>query len=321
MESQESPKKKKPRRGEAVCLSFHQLQVSLTPEVRNFILKFLHREDLSNAAMTNKQFRADCAHEDLDQTRCAVLSGCLLGVLTKLRQAQLDGRLGRFKHIKLIDINHSIRLPFLRSVLGSVELELLSINLSLVGSLPFDSQQLLCNQLFQRSSRLLEEVDISNRLVYLGTITDLFFNCRRVRKLIGNNMQFVKPRVSFFPESRTFEDLYSSSFSSFEELYLENVLFLIQYGDNNGYAEIFESTTNGNFPFCYFSQHLKRVSLFGAMSRHYVGTAKQLVPFTQTSLIKFVRGSPNLQWFRSNLTIENITMLKCEFPHIVFLSK
>ena len=40
----------------------------------------------------------------------------------------------------------------------------------------------------------------------------------------------------------------------------------------------------------------------------------------QDILIKFVRNSPSLQWLRSNLTQENMTMLRTERPEIEFVN-
>jgi hypothetical protein len=40
----------------------------------------------------------------------------------------------------------------------------------------------------------------------------------------------------------------------------------------------------------------------------------------QEVLIRFVRNAPNLRWFRSDLTPENVAMLKAERPDVTFVS-
>jgi hypothetical protein len=41
-------------------------------------------------------------------------------------------------------------------------------------------------------------------------------------------------------------------------------------------------------------------------------------PFSQDALMKFVLSAPNLKWFRSDLTSENVSILKRERPEILF---
>lgn len=44
-------------------------------------------------------------------------------------------------------------------------------------------------------------------------------------------------------------------------------------------------------------------------------------PVTQQTLIHFVRNKPTLRWFRSDLSSENIAMLKKERPEVTFVSE
>jgi hypothetical protein len=46
----------------------------------------------------------------------------------------------------------------------------------------------------------------------------------------------------------------------------------------------------------------------------------QKITFTQNALIKFVRNAPSsIRWFRSDLTLENMNMLRMERPGIELL--
>jgi hypothetical protein len=44
------------------------------------------------------------------------------------------------------------------------------------------------------------------------------------------------------------------------------------------------------------------------------------VPIPQEHLVEFFKKAPNLEWFRSDLTPENVTVLREERPGVVFAS-
>jgi hypothetical protein len=72
--------------------------------------------------------------------------------------------------------------------------------------------------------------------------------------------------------------------------------------------------------FCLCHKQLERVSIKNAkysneMSHNEV---PQVVP--QSALLKFARCAPNLRWFRSDLTEENIAILQAQRPEITFTS-
>jgi hypothetical protein len=60
---------------------------------------------------------------------------------------------------------------------------------------------------------------------------------------------------------------------------------------------------------------LERVSLKNVRCE---GSSTAFVPIPQPWLIRFVREVPNLRWFRSDLTPENVALLKRERPEVVF---
>ena len=64
------------------------------------------------------------------------------------------------------------------------------------------------------------------------------------------------------------------------------------------------------------AHHLQRVSLLG--TRWY--RKGQLAELSQDYLLKFVRGTPTLRWFRSDLTPGNVQVLEKERPEVVFVS-
>lgn len=62
---------------------------------------------------------------------------------------------------------------------------------------------------------------------------------------------------------------------------------------------------------------LERISLKGAVLGIEHGDVK---PLSQDTLINMVRGHTKLQWFRSDLTAENVTMLKKERRNVTFVT-
>ena len=82
----------------------------------------------------------------------------------------------------------------------------------------------------------------------------------------------------------------------------------------------FESEHEGPCLLHMCNANLECVSLVGVKYRDVFGQPGPKKPFTQMGLIKFVRMTPNLCWFRSDLNAENIAMLRGEYPHIHFCS-
>ncbi|MGK3746149.1 MAG: hypothetical protein ACI8RD_006775 [Bacillariaceae sp.] len=67
------------------------------------------------------------------------------------------------------------------------------------------------------------------------------------------------------------------------------------------------------------SKALERVSIRRAKC-HFLENNNIDVVVPQNVLIKFVRNVPSLRWFRSDLTQDNITMLRLERPEIELLN-
>jgi hypothetical protein len=77
------------------------------------------------------------------------------------------------------------------------------------------------------------------------------------------------------------------------------------------------------FIFHNCSKALERVSIRNAkwlLSMNNNNYSMNVNPVPQNLLIKFVRNVPSLLWFRSDLTKENIDMLKLERPEVTLLN-
>jgi hypothetical protein len=85
--------------------------------------------------------------------------------------------------------------------------------------------------------------------------------------------------------------------------------------------------TNGNlnyypdaFLFNGCCKSLERVSIRDIDWRDDSDDEEQKLIFTQNTLIKKFRNVPTLHWFRSDLTPDNMTMLRLERPGIELLN-
>ena len=96
----------------------------------------------------------------------------------------------------------------------------------------------------------------------------------------------------------------------------------VHYLNREVHAIAVLNAVNGIHMFHYCSNKLERVSIRNARYRYsFHSEGIDWTPFVpQELLIKFVRNAPNLRYFRSNLTQENIAMLQREKPAIEFTS-
>ena len=78
-----------------------------------------------------------------------------------------------------------------------------------------------------------------------------------------------------------------------------------------------EASVIQRFFFFACSNNLERISLKGGL---YTTMEGKKVSFPQFALMRFVRRTPTLRWFRSDLSEENIEKLSRERPEICFCS-
>jgi hypothetical protein len=113
--------------------------------------------------------------------------------------------------------------------------------------------------------------------------------------------------------------LHLSACHNLQELYLDNCIFSIIGDDEErmfGDEEEDRNDDDDTLFRCCRSQ-LQRVSLRNAMYRVY-DDKRQIKPFTQSCLMRFVRATPTLRWFCSDLTPDNCSILQQERPHVLF---
>ena len=137
-------------------------------------------------------------------------------------------------------------------------------------------------------------------------------NCPNLTKVVWNN----RVGGGYFLRGRDLKTL-----NNLRELWVDNLLcdwrydklfapLLSQFFDENSIIQ--------RFFFFACNEKLERVSLLGG-SYVKIGT-NDAIKFPQTSLIRFVRNTPQLRWFRSDLTEESVRMLSKERPEITFVA-
>ncbi|OEU12886.1 hypothetical protein FRACYDRAFT_244160 [Fragilariopsis cylindrus CCMP1102] len=155
----------------------------------------------------------------------------------------------------------------------------------------------------------LRQVDMSNKYISRHCIhTELFRSCPSLEKLtMHNSADFC---LSAFGMGFT---------SSIKEIYIDNSYFdayendeLVHMADLNDHQD--------TFMFHYCCNALERVSIRN-MNLDLIYNDGEQFAFNQNACIKFIRNAPQtLRWFRSDLTQENMEMLRKERPGIELLN-
>ena len=154
----------------------------------------------------------------------------------------------------------------------------------------------------------LQELDFSN-ICYIPMILEHFSKrCPLLEKVTSNNWNHYRVCGIEMQASK-----------NLKEININNSKFIVynrEISDLNNYPDI--------FMFHHCCKVLERVSI---RNMHFINynvfddDEDQKMIFKQTVLIKFVRNAPpSLHWFRSDLTPDNMTMLRMERPGIELLN-
>ena len=113
------------------------------------------------------------------------------------------------------------------------------------------------------------------------------------------------------------KDVFFKFFSCLQEIYMDNSVFVC---DDRDFSDLNNHPCKHIFMF-FCPELLTRVSIQNCSYKHrYRKTTSGFEEMPQAALIKFVRNAPKLRWFRSNLNIENIVMLRRERPLVQFVN-
>ena len=135
-------------------------------------------------------------------------------------------------------------------------------------------------------------------------------NCPNIRKITWNN----RAGGCYFLRGKDMKSL-----KHLNELYMDNIL--CDWRFDKLFAPLMkqffdEVSVIERFFFFACNKSLERVSLKGG--RYVAMSSTRRVDFPQWALMRFVRRTATLKWFRSDLTQENIKLLSNERPKIEF---
>lgn len=308
----------------------YRLDIDVPPEIRNLILQHLSETDLANYAMVNRQSCIDCAQPPLPQTRTATISctqenktslwnrtgtNPIVGILVKIQVAASRFN-DRFNHIKVI--NHEGMPKVYRQEVKPITKRLtLPLVTHLDMSYPKEAEHFMVrddkeiapsiNKVWTQIMPNLEQVNLSYTQVSHLSLADLSSNCPKLSKITCES-GILNASVQGYDLDRC---------KNLKALYLTDTWLA---ANKKECEEIFIDPDHIACPFSKCIENLERVSLkdaqfFDTKETHVVK------PFTQIGLMKFVRAAKKLQWFNSNLTAENIAILKKERPEITFVCK
>ncbi|MGK3754594.1 MAG: hypothetical protein ACI8RD_006903 [Bacillariaceae sp.] len=313
---------------ELLDLSFH-LRVS--------ILNYLGetQEELINLILVSKTLYEDCKRPGIEWKIISTIEinptqGVSQGVgqrrsihelvqqlCNHLLDNKTDRKLQRYTHMRVNDIHKFDAFSSweeIQRITNNLRMDrILSLDMSSLSfasvsdcSLPYVLPHIL--------PKLLE-INISNKGIGSAVLAKFSNYCTRIEKITWNdiNLQY------------SYVDLDGSDMCSAEnlkEIIMDDSEFFC-WTDQDHMSSNIENHRD-TFIFHYCSKALERVSIRNAkwhLSMNNNNNNNNVNPVPQNALIKFVRNVPiSMRWFRSDLTQENMAMLRLERPEIELLN-
>jgi len=165
----------------------------------------------------------------------------------------------------------------------------------------------------------LQDIDLSGTKQYhCGDLQTFIDQCPHLDKITKNNIGRSEKRVVWIGG----ESMWSAENENLKEIYLDNTTF--HDGGDWWRAHASDLEDDRYVPIFLFyecSSKLERISIRNAAWSNAFNPCDKTVVVPQNALIKFIRYAPSsLKWFRSNLSHENMDMLRSERPGIEFLN-
>ena len=161
----------------------------------------------------------------------------------------------------------------------------------------------------------LRDVNLSNTSSS-GSSTPLSYfsqNCFNLEKITWHNIDRDQSVIDI-------NGLYLRHAANLKEIYMDDSNFLFRGNECDKLLDLENDAHSNIFLFYRCSTKLERVSIRNAkwyVNAYVIGVRDDMTVIPQNALIKFVRKAPtSLLWFRSDLTEENMMMLRSERPGI-----
>jgi hypothetical protein len=297
------------------------------------ILLFLDVDDLANIAQVSRRFNENSLHPSLPQNRTATLT-CVgrrldkstgtfscspLPLLQMLRDKGALDQYRRFNKVKIIRHNllEKVSIPEVRGMaLGRFVLPHIRVlDLSFPSNpLKNDTKLEVCIvALLAFTMPCLREIDLSNANVAESALYHFAFACPALEKITWNHHQ---GNTLASGTNTLVSGTALNACQRLKEIYMDNSIFRYGSADIDELAAGQDEGHDGRdydiFRKCNTS--LERVSLKNAKFSFF-GPTKS---FLHIGLVKFVRNTPSLRWFRSDLSPENVAILQAERPEVTF---
>lgn len=308
----------------APATSFLDLLVHIRVDILNW-LGPQTPDELRNLTLVSKQVYKDCKQPGIEWHVSSVeikprplQGGSTFALMQQLRNhyhIMGNDNTRRFDHMKVIDaykfdLMELIDIPNYFK-LGSIS----SLHMSISFSMAYDEHLYQAPMpIVSALSKILpnlREINLSNVSTGTDVLSNVSRRCPYLEKVTWNNsyndkfvrlngwsMGFAKNLKVIIMDDSEFDE---TDYNDEDPDDWEDEEMLLSDLDNH----------RNKFLFYHCSNALERVSIRNA-------TFNGL--FEQNILIKFVRNVPTLRWFRSDLTEENMNMLRLERPDIEFLN-
>jgi hypothetical protein len=105
-----------------------------------------------------------------------------------------------------------------------------------------------------------------------------------------------------------------------KEIYMDDSVFTYDLGGSQAMHALSERWVSYSI-FCHCNANLVRVSFKNAKcrKRDIFGSPEFPQAYPQIGLLNFVRNTPSLRWFGSDLSPENVAILQAERPEVTFV--
>lgn len=309
-------------------------------------LNYLENDDMLNATLVCKRLRDGCRQPGIENEISPVIEikravkqdPTTIGLLEKLQRRQSEmgeEYVRRYRHMRIREADRFYDVDQWNSNIGPpprfdriLSLELCPSTLYRSGEAPAPSQLLISMADVLPN---LREIDISNfnflhrpgAFNYMSYITR---KCPLLEKVTCNHSPGLNMTGLEFRGATNLREIHMVTGLEFRgannlrEIHMDDHTFCVPHHFRRDQADDDDDDNATIFGSCI--QTLERVSIrnskvslvFGDFG---LGSGKSL---SQSSLVKFVRNCPNLRWFRSDLSKENIDLLRSERPGIEFLN-
>jgi hypothetical protein len=289
------------------------------------ILQFLDVDDLANVAQVSRRFNESSLHPSLPQNRTAMLT-CIrrldkstgmfscspLPLLQKLRDKGVMYQCHRFNRVKIL--GHNLLENYPQEEAYNVVPDLRTLPYVAVLDLSFPSNALQKNKKFKVcvSAILsgimpcLQEIDLSNANVAESALRHFAAQCPHLERVTWDHHH----------ANTNMSGKALNACRVLMELYMDDSVFTFSIHEND---RIIDGTRTEDCIFGRCNTFLERVSLKNAGCRYsFKPYTFPTLDLPQIGLIKFVRNTPSLRWFRSDLSPENVAILQAERPEVTF---